>query len=139
MEPPSWRRDLTREIDLIEEVARVYGYVAIPEDRAVPLVSLCSTHIDRVQSKIRQALLGAGLDEVLTLSAIDQELTGTNLWLDNGQEQTPLATRIPVLRRANQLRRTLIPSLLEVRRTNEALSNPRIEIYELQSLLATNR
>jgi phenylalanyl-tRNA synthetase beta chain len=131
VQPPSWRRDLTREIDLIEEVARVYGYDAIPEDRAVPLVPSARTHIDRVQGKIRQALLGAGLDEVLTLSAVDQELTGTNLWLDNGQEQTPLATRIPVLRRANQLRRTLIPSLLEVRRTNEALSNPRIEIYEI--------
>ena len=35
--PPSWRSDLEREIDLIEEVARIHGYEHIPEDRAVPL------------------------------------------------------------------------------------------------------
>jgi phenylalanyl-tRNA synthetase beta chain len=35
--PPSWRRDLTREIDLIEEVARIHGYDQIPEDAAVPM------------------------------------------------------------------------------------------------------
>jgi phenylalanyl-tRNA synthetase beta chain len=35
--PPTWRRDLTREIDLIEEVARVHGYDRIPEDVGVPM------------------------------------------------------------------------------------------------------
>ncbi len=34
---PSWRRDLTREIDLIEEVARIHGYDKIPEDVSVPM------------------------------------------------------------------------------------------------------
>jgi len=38
--PPSWRRDLTREIDLIEEVARIHGYEAIPEDVGVPMAPL---------------------------------------------------------------------------------------------------
>ena len=37
--PPTWRSDLEREIDLIEEVARIHGYEHIPEDRAVPLTS----------------------------------------------------------------------------------------------------
>ena len=37
--PPSWRSDLEREIDLIEEVARIHGYEHIPEDRAVPFTS----------------------------------------------------------------------------------------------------
>ena len=35
--PPSWRRDLTREIDLVEEVARIHGYDKIPEDTRVPM------------------------------------------------------------------------------------------------------
>ena len=39
MRPPSWRPDLEREIDLIEEVARIHGYHHIPEDRAVPVTS----------------------------------------------------------------------------------------------------
>ena len=46
--PPSWRRDLTREIDLVEEVARVHGYEAIPEDVGVPMVPSARRRDDRV-------------------------------------------------------------------------------------------
>ncbi|MFN9911942.1 MAG: phenylalanine--tRNA ligase subunit beta, partial [Pirellulaceae bacterium] len=35
--PPSFRGDLTREVDLIEEVARIHGYEQIPEDSLVPI------------------------------------------------------------------------------------------------------
>ena len=37
--PPSWRADIEREIDLIEEIARIHGYEHIPENRPVPLAS----------------------------------------------------------------------------------------------------
>ena len=37
--PPSWRRDLAREIDLVEEVARIHGYDKIPEDVSVPMAA----------------------------------------------------------------------------------------------------
>src|SRR5690606_22143148 len=46
--PPSWRRDLTREIDLVEEVARIHGYDAIPEDVSVPMATSSRTERDRV-------------------------------------------------------------------------------------------
>ena len=48
--PPSWRRDLTREIDLVEEVGRIHGYDAIPEDVSVPMASSHRTQRDRVFS-----------------------------------------------------------------------------------------
>ena len=48
--PPSWRSDLEREIDLIEEVARIHGYEHIPEDRAVPLTSAPRGHRERVEA-----------------------------------------------------------------------------------------
>ncbi len=44
--PPSWRRDLSREIDLVEEVARIHGYDKIPEDVSVPMGAE-SSHADR--------------------------------------------------------------------------------------------
>ncbi|MGC4002168.1 MAG: phenylalanine--tRNA ligase subunit beta [Pirellulales bacterium] len=125
--PPSWRRDLTREIDLIEEVARVYGYDAIPEDRAVPLVPSARTRRDRVLGKLRTALVGCGFDEAMTLSAVDEAASAAfSPWTD----AEPLRASTPVLRRADRLRRSLVPSLLQVRRNNEALSNPRIELFE---------
>ena len=54
--PPTWRRDLTREIDLVEEVARIHGYDKIPEDVSVPMATSHRTERDRVLAKVKQAL-----------------------------------------------------------------------------------
>ncbi|MBN2217208.1 MAG: phenylalanine--tRNA ligase subunit beta, partial [Pirellulales bacterium] len=126
--PPSWRRDLTREIDLIEEVARVHGYEAIPEDVGVPMVASTRRHEDRVLAKVRTVLTSAGLDEAVTLSLVDAPSAAAfSPWTD----AEPLASQVPILRGADRLRLSLVPSLLEIRRANEALSNPRIELFEI--------
>jgi hypothetical protein len=54
--PPSWRRDLTREIDLVEEVARIHGYEQIPEDALVPMARSARTNVDRVLAEVRATL-----------------------------------------------------------------------------------
>jgi phenylalanyl-tRNA synthetase beta chain len=126
--PPSWRRDLTREIDLIEEVARIHGYEAIPEDVHVPMTASARTHRDRVLSRVRSALCGAGIDEAMTLSAVEESVSDAySPWTDARALHSPT----PVLRRADRLRRSLIPSLLSARRTNEAVGNTAIELFEI--------
>ncbi|NLE37161.1 MAG: phenylalanine--tRNA ligase subunit beta, partial [Pirellulaceae bacterium] len=126
--PPSWRRDLTREIDLIEEVARIHGYDQIPEDVGVPMVASTRRHEDRVLSKVRGVLTACGFDEAMTLSVVDAEMAAAfSPWTD----AEPLAAMSSILRGANHLRRSLVPSLLHARRTNESLSNPRIELFEI--------
>ncbi len=126
--PPSWRRDLTREIDLVEEVARIHGYDQIPEDVGVPMVSSTRTHEDRVLDRIRHALTAFGFDEAMTLSAVDQATAEAfSPWTD----KPSLQSHVAVLRGADRLRTSLIPSLLAVRRTNEALANPVIELFEI--------
>jgi phenylalanyl-tRNA synthetase beta chain len=126
--PPSWRRDLSREIDLIEEVARIHGYDQIPEDVSVPMAASSRSDADRVYARVREVLCACGLDEAMTLSVVDEEAVGSFLpWSD----APPLRSLMPVLRGADRLRCSLVPSLLEARRTNEALSNPRIELFEI--------
>jgi phenylalanyl-tRNA synthetase beta chain len=125
--PPTWRRDLDREIDLIEEVARVYGYDKIPEDTRVPMVPSHRSNEDRVLSRVRQVLTAAGFDEALTPSVVDEP---TSQAFTAWTEAEPLVTATPLLRGATHLRRSLVPSLLGVRRTNENLANPRIELFE---------
>ncbi len=125
--PPSWRRDLTREIDLVEEVARIHGYDEIPEDVGVPMAASARQRIDLVMAKVRQALLGAGLDEAMTISVVEQAASEAfSPWTDS----PPLQLSTPILRRADLLRRSLIPSLLIARRTNETLANPPVELFE---------
>ncbi len=129
--PPSWRRDLTREIDLIEEVGRIYGYDEIPEDVGVPMAPSAKRREDRVLEKIRGVLTSAGVDEALTLSVVEEPLSAAfSPWTD----AEPLKTFTPVIRGANFLRRSLIPSLLGARKTNEALSNPEIELFEIAKI-----
>src|SRR4051812_37997900 len=125
--PPSWRRDLDREIDLVEEVARVHGYDKIPEDASVPMVASHKPDSDRVMSKVRQVLTAAGHDEAMTASVVPKKWSDAfSLWTD----APPLVANTPMLEGADRLRRSLVPSLLESRRLNESLSNSTIELFE---------
>ena len=129
--PPTWRADLTREIDLIEEVARIYGYDKIPEDTNVKMAASTRTRHDRVLQQVRDVLVAAGFDEAMTLSAVDESLVDViQPWTD----AAPLVASTPVLRRADRLRQTLVPSLLTARRHNEKLSNPVIELFEIANV-----
>jgi len=126
--PPTWRRDLAREIDLVEEVARIHGYDKIPEDVSVPMATSHRTERDRVVAKVRQALTAAGFDEAMTLSAVEEPWSEAfSPWTD----AAPLRSSMPVLRRADRLRRSLVPSLLGARQTNQSLANPVIELFEI--------
>ena len=125
---PSWRRDLTREIDLVEEVARIYGYEQIPEDVSVPMAPSHRTREDRVLDKVRVLLTACGFDEAMTISLVDEAMSQS---MSPWTEAAALQSMMPVLRGADRLRRSLVPSLLAARRTNEALSNPDIELFEI--------
>jgi phenylalanyl-tRNA synthetase beta chain len=129
--PPSWRRDLTREIDLVEEVGRIHGYEQIPEDVSVPMAPSTRRREDRVLEIIRRVLTASGVDEALTLSVIDAP---SNAAFSPWTQAEPLRSLMPVIRGADCLRRSLIPSLLAARRTNEALSNPEIELFEIAKI-----
>ncbi|MEM8865654.1 MAG: phenylalanine--tRNA ligase subunit beta [Planctomycetota bacterium] len=126
--PPTWRADLTREADLLEEVARIHGYDEIPEDVGVRMAASSRGRDEIVIDRTRHILTAAGFDEALTLSATEPA------WVEAFQpwsDKPPLATGASVLRQANSLRQSLVPSLLASRRTNETLSNPVVELFEI--------
>ena len=129
--PPSWRRDVAREIDLIEEVARIHGYDAIPEDVSVPMSPSAKRKQDRVLDRVRHTLTALGYDEAMTLSAVEEGWSAAfSPWTD----AAPLVSPTPILRRADRLRRSLVPSLLGARRTNESVANPTIELFEIAKI-----
>jgi len=126
--PPSWRRDLPREIDLVEEVARIHGYDKIPEDVGVPMVPSYRSDEDRVLEKVRQVLFASGFDEAMTVSVVSEEWSAAfSPWSKND----PIISSTPMLRGADRLRRSLVPSLLGVRKVNESLANDSVDIFEI--------
>jgi phenylalanyl-tRNA synthetase beta chain len=127
VKPPTWRRDLTREIDLIEEVARIYGYEKIPEDVGVPMAPSHRRDEDLVLERVRQVMVAAGYDEAMSASVVPESWCQVaSFWT----QQPPLVAATPMLKGADRLRVGLFPSLLESRRVNEAVSNPTVELFE---------
>lgn len=124
---PSYRADLTREIDLIEEIARIYGYEQIPEDAAVPLVSSTRRPKDIMMETVRRVVCSSGFDETMTPSLIGKSLTSA---LSPWTNEDAMTTLIPLLEGANQLRRCLIPSLIAARLYNQSLSNRDSQLFE---------
>jgi phenylalanyl-tRNA synthetase beta chain len=126
--PPSWRHDLSREIDLIEEVARIHGYDQIPEDVGVAMVPSHRGDQDRVIDKVRQVLTAAGFHEAITPSVVTEEWSACcSPWTS----VEPYRTSWPMLRGADRLRRSLIPSLLGTRQVNESLAHPDPSLFEI--------
>jgi phenylalanyl-tRNA synthetase beta chain len=126
--PPSWRLDLEREIDLIEEVGRIHGYHHIPEDRPVRAASAPRDLQERVESEMRGLLTGLGLSEVVTFSLVDEALAQT---VGRAPSLPPLRIEHASRKREIALRQSLIPSLLAVRRHNETHGNPNAELFEI--------
>jgi phenylalanyl-tRNA synthetase beta chain len=127
---PSFRRDVGLEDDLVEEVARVWGYGEIPS--TLPSGTLTLTRRPRAvvaQDAVRRALTAAGFHEAVTISLVDPaHLSHVGLTADDGRVvtlQNPLAADRSVLRP------TLLLGLLESIQTNVRRQMPDARLFEI--------
>ncbi len=123
---PSFRADLTREIDLIEEVARVAGYDRIPTRVGLPLCMSEETPLVSGAAQARQVLTGLGYYECRTDSFVKAAWEETFQPWHQGEA---LRVENPINLERPLLRRSLLPSLLEVRRVNRA--SEEVRLFEL--------
>lgn len=109
--PPPYRPDLVQEADLAEEVARLYGYEAVPETLPAPPAAGGRTPEGAALRRVREALAGAGWSEVLTFPfTAEAELAA--LGFDAGDRRLrPVALRNPLSKEESVLRTTLYPGL----------------------------
>ena len=125
---PSWRSDLEREIDLIEEVARVHGYEQIPEDRPVPLASSRLGPRERTERAVREALTGLGFDEAVCFSLVPDPLIAP---LDPRPVGPAIRAQHAAFKKNSALRQSLAPSLLAACAYNEAHGVPDARLFEI--------
>lgn len=133
--PPSFRGDLEREIDLVEEVARLNGYDHIP--LTLPKGSPSSAEMSReflLEQKAKDLLIRHGYYEVITYSFI----APTSL---NGLHLTPEDPRrrgIPILNPLTEdssvMRTSLLPGLMETLHYNLSHKNVNLRIFELKKV-----
>jgi phenylalanyl-tRNA synthetase beta chain len=129
--PPSWRSDLEREIDLIEEVARIHGYEHIPMDRAVPLTSAARGPRERVETEARDVLTAAGFDECVSFSLVEESASSP---IGPGPAAPALRVEHSSRKREVALRQSLVPSLLTIAGHNAAHGNPDAELFEIANV-----
>ena len=107
VEAPSWRPDLVREIDLIEEVARLHGYQNFPAElRPFRPGRLDDAPLERAAAGVRRGLAARGLLEVLSLP------TGPAEGTESVRLLNPLSTT------EDHLRRHLLPGLVRLVQRN---------------------
>lgn len=124
---PSWRaKDTESDVDLIEEVARIYGYHNLPSSLPIGEVPNRQNSILKDTIKLKNELKSLGLTEVMTYSIVSAKLaksTGQNL-----NEIVELTN--PLTEEWQYMRSTTIPSLLEVIAKNQNIHS-KIKIFEI--------
>jgi phenylalanyl-tRNA synthetase beta chain len=126
--PPSWRRDITREIDLVEEVARIHGYDAIPQNVDVPLRASYRSLRDRVTDHLRFVLTAAGFFEAVTMAfCSDAEC---DLFQPRG-DVPRLRVGHSSRKHENVLRQSLVPGLLASRQLNQRHGTLDADLFEI--------
>ncbi|MDY6794233.1 MAG: phenylalanine--tRNA ligase subunit beta [Actinomycetota bacterium] len=129
---PTFRPDLEREIDLVEEIARLYGYRNIPP--TLPKTSHNMGGLTREQSirrSIKRVMNGLGLYEAVTYSFISPRWLDV---LDPDGEVFPrdiYKLRNPISEEMSAMRLTLLPGLLEVLRFNLNRRNLDVFVFEM--------
>ena len=127
---PSHRvNDVYREIDLIEEVSRIYGYDKI--EPALP--EICEganvSFENRTLKTINSIFLGSGFDEIVTPSLIGDGLYAE--FMQKLDDKTSLKVKNPQSEDATTLRQSLMPSLLNVIKYNYDNGQKNFRIYEV--------
>jgi phenylalanyl-tRNA synthetase beta chain len=127
---PTWRPDLTREIDLIEELLRLIGADAVPTTlpaRASEVEGLYDARRHRVLETARAALEAAGFDEAVNLAFVSPQSLDP---FDGGEAAGRIALKNPLGEEMSVLRKSLLPGLLENAGTNHRRGNFDVRLYE---------
>jgi phenylalanyl-tRNA synthetase beta chain len=125
--PPTHRFDVEREVDLIEEVCRIYGYNRIPSRRPATPIPLSEVPIAASsETALRERLAALGLQEAVTFSFVDPVLQDL---LDPGV--AALALENPMSSGQAVMRTNLFTGLLDVLRTNLSRQQDRVRLFEI--------
>src|SRR5256885_3769936 len=125
---PGWRPDVTREVDLIEEVARLKGYDAFPDElRPYRPGTVPDAVLEEAKARVREQLARAGLYEARTIP----------LGPADGPEA--VAIQNPLSADEAHLRRRLLPGLARRVEHNWANRNRDVRLFEVGTVFRTGK
>ncbi len=137
VEPPSYRFDMSLEEDLVEEIARIWGYDNLPTRPPVASMPMRP----RSESKkrmidLKRAIASCDFQEIVTYSFVDSKLDAQLSGIDKGQGAIALLN--PIASNLDGMRTTMWTGLLETLRSNLARKANRVRIFEIGSVFRRN-
>lgn len=130
---PSFRVDIDREIDLVEEVARLNGYDKIPT--TMPKARVFSDRPprhQRLEKELRDLLVGQGFNEIINFSFIAPNACDKLLLADNDPRRNFVKLLNPLVEEQSVMRTTLLPGLLETAARNTSYRIINLRIFEMR-------
>jgi len=130
--PPTFRVDITRPEDLMEEVVRLRGYDQIPTSH--PVSHVVARKPDKklqVRDRLRQLLVGCGLSEVVTYSFVGREACDQLLLHGQDPRRRLVSILNPLTEDQAVMRSSLLPGLLATMYRNSKQRNEDLKIFEL--------
>jgi len=130
--PPTCRVDITREIDLVEEVIRLYGYDRIP----VTLPAVAVTEMEFIprldmEERLRQLLTGSGYTEIVNYSFGTPQASDILCFSEDDERRNPVRIKNPLGEDLSAMRTTIIYGLLETAKKNANNGSFDLKIFEI--------
>ncbi|MDO8722306.1 MAG: phenylalanine--tRNA ligase subunit beta [Syntrophales bacterium] len=130
--PPTFRVDITREIDIIEEIARIHGYDRIPAKLpTVPVMPVIKTRKNTLEDRIREILGGHGYSEVINYSFISPESLDLLAFREDDERRQLVRIKNPISEDQSVMRTTLVYSLLKTYEKNIRTGCFNLKIFEI--------
>jgi len=125
--PPSWRSDIVREVDLIEELVRVHGYDKVPSRAPRAALHVPAVPESRIAaSRLRNVLIDRDYQEAITYSFVDPALQAM---ISPGISPRTLVN--PIASDMAQMRLTLWPGLIKAALYNQNRQHERVRLFEI--------
>lgn len=131
--PPHYRIDIEREIDLIEEIARLNGYDKIPATMPIArVVSDRPTRHQEIERQVRDLLVNTGMTEIINFSFTAPEAAGKLLLSDDDPRRFAIKLANPLVDEQSVMRTTLLPGLLETAARNMNFRSLDLKLFEMR-------
>ncbi|MEM1126428.1 MAG: phenylalanine--tRNA ligase subunit beta [Bacteroidota bacterium] len=132
---PTYRPDIEREIDLVEEVARLYGYdhIPLPSHTPIPNRTPLEPASEALRRSTRDLLRGLGYREIYTNSMLAKEVSvrfNQPVLGGSGRDEDVVQTLKPISQEMGTLRPSLLPGLLEVMVHNQNHGQQALRFFE---------
>ena len=128
---PSWRADVEREIDLIEEVARVYGLDKFPPRLPAARQGAARLPHHEAEARLRERLIGLGYQEIVTIPHVAEDRDALFRPSDFQQNAQPARLANPLSEEANVLKSTGVVTMAAALEWNLNRGQRNVRLFEI--------